>query len=949
MRHWLQLATRNWRTRAGRSALAVVAITLGVAVVVWVTCCYESVRRGVTDVVLDWIGRSHVVIESRAGVWGTINEEVRDWVKDVPGIAMITTRTREYVEAAPPPDPSTTTRPAPGATIAGEPATPDSNAYVRIEVTGIVPREEEGFRNYNISEGRMLRQGDRNSVVMEKLLARRFNLSVGDKLFLRHKEQPNPAHAFTIVGILDRRRASMNQAFMVWAPLHEVQSLCKLPGLVKSVEIIAQDPSSAEIGRIAKDVEAIIAKKREAIRQTGDSPPSIEVRTTAAQLKKLGAAQGLLQFIMLLLACVVLLTAFFIIIATMSMGVTERVAELGLLRCVGVTRWQLCRLIILQTAPLGVLGTVLGIPIGLALQWLTMHFVPDYLGSFAISIPGLWLAAIGGIGTTLLGAVFPAIRAFEVSPVEAVRSPGDPNAARWVWLSTGVGVVMLVAHEVIARSLAAQGHGMFDAKAIASIVLLYLGAALLVPLIVILFGKPAVRIAGRLLGLRHELLGDEIHKAPFRSASICSGLMVGLSLIVGLIVWGESVKAGWQFPSEFPDALLYFYEPRPLDKVRELSKLEGVAAMTVTDDIGFSLRKPQKQSSLLDLFRVDPLQRFIAIDPDEGFNIVKLTFLEGDEETARAKLKQGGFILVTREFAAAYRKGIGDRVRIWVEGMDGTRYKLYNARFEIAGVIASPGLDIAISFFAAESYFQSYAVGAMVGTLEDAKKHFNREFGKLVLFNFDPAMAVGKPVTSDDLAPEGIPGTATTKTGRPTFALSGKAPLPGDTPEIHLVNEMLKRMDYPDRAFVTARELKRQIDENINRVTLLLSAVPFVGLIIAALGLANLMAANVSSRSRHLAVLRAIGITKSQLVRMVVGEGLVLAIIGSSLGLLLGIVLGRTSNFMTELLSGFRPEFAIPWTYVTAGALLSTALCILAALGPAHYAGRSNIVSALQD
>ena len=50
---------------------------------------------------------------------------------------------------------------------------------------------------------------------------------------------------------------------------------------------------------------------------------------------------------------------------------------------------------------------------------------------------------------------------------------------------------------------------------------------------------------------------------------------------------------------------------------------------------------------------------------------------------------------------------------------------------------------------------------------------------------------------------------------------------------------------------------------------------------------------------------------------------------------------------MTELLSGFRPEFAIPWGKVCLGAALATGLCLIAALIPAHYASRSNIVAAL--
>ncbi len=930
MQHWLQIATRSWRTRPARNILAVLSITLGVGIVVWVTCCYESVRRGMNEVVLEWIGRSHIIIESSTGVWGYFEDDVESLARDVPGIRHTTTRTREFIEAAPPPDDSA--------------AAPDEQAFVRIEVTGVVPKTERLFRKRTLAAGRFLKSDDSGAVVIERLLAEQFGLETGDAIFLRHKSPPHPINKFTVVGIIDRRRASMNQAMMVWGRLDEVQSLCKLPNMIKAVDIIVANPNMENIRRIAGEIETIIDKRR--IKPPADDPRSagLEVKTTEAQHKRLGTAQGLLRFIMMLLSCVVLLTAFFIIMATMSMGVTERITEFGLLRCVGVTRRQLGGLVLLQTIPFGVAGTLAGVPLGLALQWLTLRVVPDYLGEFAYNPWGIALAICGGIGTSLLGAAAPAVRAFEISPVEATRAAGDPRILRWVWFFAILGFVLLITHEIVNHSLARVNGSGSDTRAMIGIVLLYFGGAMLVPAMIVLIGRLAVFVAARILRLSPQLLGDEITRAPFRSAAICCGLMVGLSLIVGLVVWGESVKEGWQFPKEFPDALLYSYIDKPLKEMKALRKTEGIAEFTVTDDFPFLLRDPAKRSFLTRFSLKEQFQRCLAIDPEEGFTIVKLTFLEGNQRDAKAKLKQGGHILITREFARAYDRGLGDKVRIWVPLMNG---KFATARFTIAGVIASPGLDIAISFFNAGTYFQSYAVGAIIGTLDDAKHLFGREYGRLVLFNFKIEDNDSSRIVSEST--QTIGGiTKTNVQGRPTFAL-GSGPIPGDGPEERIINHMLEQIDYPPKAFVTARELKQQIDRNINRVTLLLLAIPVVGLLIAALGMGNLMAANVASRSKHLAVLRAIGVTRGQLSRMIVGEALVLALIGSGLGLGLGLALARASNTMTEHLSGFRPEFAIPWGLVALGAALATLLCVLAALLPARHAGRSNIVAALAD
>ena len=98
MRHWWQLATRNWQTRPARAVLASSAVALGVGVVVWVTCCYESVRVSVTEAVLEWIGRSHVIVEPIEGVWAVFDQEVEPIVARIPGVSATTVRTREYVE-----------------------------------------------------------------------------------------------------------------------------------------------------------------------------------------------------------------------------------------------------------------------------------------------------------------------------------------------------------------------------------------------------------------------------------------------------------------------------------------------------------------------------------------------------------------------------------------------------------------------------------------------------------------------------------------------------------------------------------------------------------------------------------------------------------------------------------------------------------------------------------
>lgn len=936
MRLWWQLATRNWRTKPGRTALTGAAVALGVGVVVWVTCCYESVRQGVTRVVLEWVGSAHVIVEPVEGVWAVFSQGLEAEIAALPGVAHTTIRTREYVDARPAPK----TPPA----LGSEPSR--SRPYERIEVSGVLPEKETVFRTYRMAAGRFLNSDDVDALLIEKLLAEEFGAGVGDRIVLRSLRDLEHTKTFTIVGIVDRRRASVNQAPMTWARLEDVQALSGLPGRIKGIDVMLADAGVPSIRAAAERIRALIDRHNARPRKDDHESESLNVKTTETQHKKLGAAQGLLQFIMLLLSCVVLLTAFFIILASMSMGVTERIAELGLLRCVGVTRGQVAGLVFLSTLPLGLAGTIVGVPLGVLLQWITIESARDYLGDLVINRWGVALAVAGGLGTTLLGAAVPAASAMAISPVEAARASGGHRFLPGVWLLALVGAILLGGHEYVQRAISRSVEGSFGTVAVGSLLLLYGGCALIAPAVVVLLGRPAVRVAGGVLRLRPQLLGDEIDKAPYRSAAICCGLAVGLSLIVGLIVWGQSVKEGWQFPREFPDAMLYSYAPIPLEEVRALRDTPGITDFTVCDDFGFSLSKPSKLSIFRSLSMLEQSSRFLAIEPEEGLRAVKLAFLEGDERDATEKLKAGGHVLITREFSQARDKHLGDTLEIWVGDKQAT--------FTIAGVVGSPGLDIAVSFFNATEYFQFYAVGAIFGTLDDAERLFGRRYGKLMLFSFPKAATPGADKDGAVLgSTDGSAGSAARLTPaqpgeRQTFSL-GPGPIPETGPQEAIVNRMLKRLGFPPKAFVTARELKTQIDENINRVTLLLSAIPAVGLLIAALGVANLMAANVASRTRQIAVLRAIGVTRRQMARIVIGEAVVLGLIGSVIGVALGMLLARASNVMTTALSGFEPVFAIHWTFVAAGAGLATLLCVMAALAPAGRASRTRIVAALAE
>ena len=125
--------------------------------------------------------------------------------------------------------------------------------------------------------------------------------------------------------------------------------------------------------------------------------------------------------------------------------------------------------------------------------------------------------------------------------------------------------------------------------------------------------------------------------------------------------------------------------------------------------------------------------------------------------------------------------------------------------------------------------------------------------------------------------------------------------------------------------------------------TLLLLAVA-----IAALGVANTLGMNLSSRARELATLRVLGLTRSGIRKVVVAEGLVVVVLGSVLGVAFGLMLANVVTAGAAALSGFRIDPVLPWTLVAIALAASPAVGLLASLLPARRAARLPPVVALR-
>ncbi len=114
-------------------------------------------------------------------------------------------------------------------------------------------------------------------------------------------------------------------------------------------------------------------------------------------------------------------------------------------------------------------------------------------------------------------------------------------------------------------------------------------------------------------------------------------------------------------------------------------------------------------------------------------------------------------------------------------------------------------------------------------------------------------------------------------------------------------------------------------------------------MIVSLFGIVNTLVLTVFERTRELGMLRAIGMTRQQVRRMIRHESVITALIGGTLGIILGVILGALLIARVDFI-----EFALPTAQIVVFAIVTIIVGIVAAIFPARRAARLNPLEALQ-
>ena len=848
---WLlwRSSLRYLQHHAWQVGLALLGVALGVAVVVAIDVANESARRAFLLATQSIVGRAtHQIVGGPNG----LSEEVYRRLR-------LTGKVRALAPV-----------------VESDVAATDYPGRI-FHLLGVDAFAEAPFRPYLSSAGTtpdndflaFLTQPATGLIAART--ARQLGLDIGDRLSVRVGTRHQ---VVTLVGLLDPRESRVASAVenLLITDIATAQEILGLVGQLSRIDVLA--PAGEAGQKLLATIRQILPAGVEILSSRGRSQ-AIEQMTRAFQLN------------LTALSLLALIVGAFLIYNTMTFSVVQRRSLLGLLRTQGVTRLEICLLVLGEAVFMGGVGTVAGIGLGILLSHGLVQLVTRTITDlyFVLTVRELALTPVVlgkgmvlGIGASLLAALRPAWEATATPPrVTLQRSSLETRARQAAPRTMLLGLLALAAG---LGGLWLSGTNLL--LSFGSLFGVLLGCVLMTPLTTvgcIRLLQPLLSAWGGTLG---RLCGRSVVATLSRTAVAVAALMVAVSVTVGVGIMVQSFRqtvVRWLESSLHadvyiaPPSLIARRSDSTLDPalVKRLAAAPGIARVN-------TYRGLQVESHL-------GLTQLVALDLAER-SYAAFTFIVGEPQAIWPVFQNEAAVIISEPYAYRHQLSLNDALQLRTDRGEHV--------FRVVGIFTDYGSDQGIVMMSRRTYDQWW---------RDAK------------------------VSSLGVYAE--PNTAVDRLVESLRRLAGAE------------HEVLIRSNR------TLRDASLEIFDRTFTITtvlhLLTTVVAFIGVLSA------LMALQLE-RARELGVLRATGYTPGQVWGLMTSQtglmgliaGLLAVPVGIGLALILVLVINRRS-FGWTLQIEIAPEILVQ------AIVMAVVAALLAGLYPALRMARTSPALALRN
>ncbi|MGQ0608494.1 MAG: ABC transporter permease [Chloroflexota bacterium] len=506
----MRLATIAWRgllARPLRTALAVVGVALGVAIVAATVITSAASDAALRSATVDLLGAADVRLRAfdEAGFTPRAVQSLRA-IPEVRTAAPVSER-RLIVHTAP----------------------GDDEGVFSLVTIGIDPEIDTRVREPRLVAGVPLSTDSPTDALVAASWAARHGLDLGDELRLDGRREGMPP--LRIIGLMaDTGFAALERGEVLVVSRSTLDESFEVPAPIRYLDLDLGDG----------DVSNVLARVTEAL----DEPFIVETAADAAE--RLASAQASFGSVAFIFGLVAMVVGAFLVGNTLAMTVGERTREFGLLRAAGTTSRQVLGIVLRQGLALGVAGSLLGVMAGIGLAAGMIGFLSSTRAALVVGLPlptiGLLLAFVLGLGMTLAGAVVPALRAAGLSPVNALRPASRSGAGLSDRLRTLiVAELIVVTAGILLFPIERAGTPLVPL--ILSLALL-LGGAVATAFVL----EPLGRVIGRpfewFFGAQGLLGRANLSRDRVRTGLTVGAMMIALAAVVALGTVAESARAG---------------------------------------------------------------------------------------------------------------------------------------------------------------------------------------------------------------------------------------------------------------------------------------------------------------------------------------------------------------------------------------------------------------------
>jgi len=279
----------------------------------------------------------------------------------------------------------------------------------------VCPRTEN-----NIVEGRFLSKDDANGAVIASGLKKGIGANIGDLVIIvaNTKDGYQDAVELEIVGIIEEKAAQANTR-LVYLPIKKAQELLYMDDEVTEVVIKTSENSDIDIDMLNNRLNHLFRSRG----LESNTWRSVAVFFVGVMKKQ----DAVIFALCLIFFCIVTSS----IANTMILTLFERKKEIGTMMAIGIKARYVIKLIIMESAIIGVIGSVIGILVSAAvieiLQKVGLSYMPptgnDVVTIFPVaSQPFMLLSFVIGVVSAIAGSIYPARKVLGVNPVDALRT-----------------------------------------------------------------------------------------------------------------------------------------------------------------------------------------------------------------------------------------------------------------------------------------------------------------------------------------------------------------------------------------------------------------------------------------------------------------------------------------------------------------------------------------------